>query len=228
MGFVVLLVLPVYLSTATALAVFFILGVWLAISLTWAPFGGILLVAAAPDRASLARKDKMRRFALGFVASALFLLPWIYLVLRANGRAVNSRWPRTAYQGLYTTWGLIALQPLTLFLALGALIVVSGFRGLGSVAGLYAGAFLILCLFAWTLLRSYRSLRSQWREDTREADTDEKGYPAIDFHKAAYLKPFLWTYLWTALGSLYHWGLVVPQACAESSLSSELTRNLIC
>ena len=170
----------------------------------------------------------MRRFALGFVASALFLLPWVYLVLRTDGHAVSSRSARVAYLAVYTTWGLSALQPFALFLAF-SVVFLDSFGSVGSAAGLYAAASLIVSLFACTFIKSYRGLRSQWREDALEANTDEKGYPVIDFRKAAYLKPFLWAYLWTALGSLYHWGLVVPQqVCGDPRLYGELIRNLVC
>ena len=77
-----------------------IAGIWLLISILWAPFGGLICALRARSLGL-----PVARFAVVGVAYSLaMLLPWIYLVRRMNGGWFSDGLISAAYILLYTVW----------------------------------------------------------------------------------------------------------------------------
>ena len=87
--------------------------IWLLASLAWVPFAGIIYQRTQSATALAGREAMQRPWLTGAVASALFFLPWVYLLLRTKGRAPSTKMLSNGYRLLYALW---ILGPLTYFL----------------------------------------------------------------------------------------------------------------
>ena len=76
--------------------------VWLAAaaSIAWAPAGALFCALIARGRGLSPRRCAI----MGAVCSALFFLPWVYLVIRMSGRRVPKIVVVLAYAVIYASW----------------------------------------------------------------------------------------------------------------------------
>ena len=80
------------------------------VGILWAPFAALICVAIARAK-TLAEGPYARQ---GALCSALFLLPWVYLMFRLFGISLPSFIVKLAYGLLYCVWGIVLLHYLWL------------------------------------------------------------------------------------------------------------------
>ena len=88
-GFIITTVLAIYLPVA-----------FLALDLAWAPFAAWICARSARKKGL----DVRRHAVAGALYSALMFWPWVYLILRMNGRRVPSMLVRLFYISVFTSW----------------------------------------------------------------------------------------------------------------------------
>ena len=90
-GFIITTVLAIYLPV-----------VFLALGLAWAPFAAGISAISARKKGLGARRHAVA----GALYSALMFCPWVYFMLRMNGRSVPAILVRLFYISVFTTWTL--------------------------------------------------------------------------------------------------------------------------
>ena len=174
-----------------------VLGILLNISLVgliWMPF-------AAATCMYVARSKRLNVNAYGIagaVYSVLFILPWIYLVLRMYGVSVDKRVVRAVYVVLYVYIWMLGVMVLNVIIALD-----QDWRGI---------AFLLLFVNMITWIVSADMLRHRNHEDRKEEFHFLRGHSNSEMQQAplphfVYLIPFAMVLFWMLV--FYLMGLIV-------------------
>ena len=174
------------LATAFA-AVFWFIVLSMVLGLLWSPFAGLICRLVSHHR----KLPGSGYGGAGFRYSILFLLPWVYLVLRMTGLSVPSVVVRAGYGLLYGLWIAAAVGSVV-----GGL-VVTGLYFTGNEDARGADATLLITGGAFIGVLAFVSLRKLLR---RHQD-DPGGSPSVPM-RAAYVALYV---LWPlfALGMFF-------------------------
>lgn len=163
------------------------------LGLLWAPAGTLILSAVA----RLRRLKPAPYAAAGAKASALALLPWVYLFIKlAVGRPPPALAVKAAYMIVYAVW--LCIIAVTAYLAVSYIIwLIQGKHvGLSAFAIALNGAVAATCAYAFS--NSVRKTRGRGRRATREIAAAKTREDAL-MPESAYLRPFGWLIVWSLI-----------------------------
>ena len=178
---------------------------WLFAGLLWAPLAGLIYrrrVASAADG-----EPTQRPWLTGAAASALLLLPWVYLMLQVKGRAPSARMIKNGYRLLYTAW---ALGPLCYFMS-SPFIVATEINREGPFHPCLLAAAALIILIALMVSRS--SYRNSIVPVLNAAGGS--GPEPVYLCDRVHTRPFVWAYLCIVLTIGVWWFLPLPEICPD-------------
>ena len=197
---------PVETAIWVILVGFIMFGLFGAFIFGFSLLGGVVL---APIFALISfliarRKDlDGARFALiGAVYSAMFLMPWIYLVLRMKGKRPPKKLVISTYVFMYTIW-LSILAGLFVYVGFGVTYDPYDPKDLADLVDLYLLAHwssILICGAAW-LVSLVRIVQLKREADEEEADAEDD--PADIAPRWSHVMPFGLTASWTLFASSY-------------------------
>ena len=157
------------------------LGVGALVCAAWAPVAGFLYERVARDPGDDGRTP-MGRWLVGATAAAVFLVPWLVLMLEAVGRSPSMEAIWKGYRVLYWVWATVIL----LYLPGIAMVRIASWP---PVVPTYTVALsLVLCV-------GLSALACRSRHVVRQTlDADVASSRVMRFDRMVYLQPFLWFY----------------------------------
>ena len=162
----------------------------------WAPVGALLCAFTLPTDQ---RRGPFENAVLGGVCSALFVVPWIYLMARTTNRKDQEDITLYGYFLLYATWLLALIGYLGTASIIGTIDLLGQWIGAESIRTAQAKTFVTIVFFIATIL-CLVSWRFSLRSTSRYLDAGKNAYDAgnsgIPDLSCDYFKPWAYTMLW--------------------------------
>lgn len=172
-----------------------VLGVGALVCAACAPVAGLLY-----QRAPHSPGDT-RRWLTGTTAFALFLVPWLALMLESYGRTPSIEAVRKGYRILYWTWAAVVL------------LYLPGFVGV-RVASWSPAVPLYTVVLSLALCVGLSTLACMSRYRARQAIDTEAASGVTDLNRKEYRQPFVWFWCSVVL-ALAVWWATFPSYCGQ-------------